>query len=221
MGCVLLNIGSQEWDNLIIKGCGDFGIGISPRQCALLARHAADLLAWNTKMNLTAITKPEDMALKHYIDSLIPARFVPAGSKMLDIGSGGGFPGIPLKILDPSLSLTMLDSVRKKVSFLQYAIGSLSLRDTEALHARAQDLCRQPAYAHAFDVVICRALSALGDFAKLALPFLKPGGRMIAMKGKISEEEIAPVREQLPVDVEKYSLPVSGAERTLLIMRAG
>ncbi len=215
-----MNIGSEEWDNLIIKGCAEFGIVINSQHCALLARHAADLLAWNRKMNLTAITAPEDMAIKHYIDSLIPVRFIPAGSKLLDIGSGGGFPGIPLKILDPSLSLTMLDSVRKKVSFLQYAIGSLSLKGTEALHVRAQDLCKQPACAHAFDIVICRALSDLKEFAKLALPFLKPGGRMIAMKGKISEEEIAPVRDRFSVETERYSLPVLGAERTLLIIQA-
>jgi len=214
-----MNIGSKDWNTLIIKGCAEFGIVINSQHCALLAHHAADLLAWNRKMNLTAITEPEDMAIKHYIDSLIPARCIPAGSKLLDIGSGAGFPGIPLKILDPSLSLTMLDSVRKKVSFLQYAISSLSLKDTAAVHGRAEDFGKQPAYAHAFDAVICRAFSDLGKFAKLALPFLKPEGRMIAMKGKISEEEIAPVREQLAVDVEKYNLPVSGAERTLLIMR--
>ncbi|MGE0082805.1 MAG: 16S rRNA (guanine(527)-N(7))-methyltransferase RsmG [Desulfococcaceae bacterium] len=215
-----MNIGSRDWNHLIVKGCGEFGIGISPEKCGLMARHAADLLAWNRKMNLTAITEPEDMAVKHYMDSLIPARFIPAGSKLLDIGSGAGFPGIPLKIFDSSLILTMLDSVRKKVSFLQYAISSLSLKDTDAVHGRAEDFGKQAVYAHAFDAVICRALSDLGKFAKLALPFLKPEGRMIAMKGKISEEEIAPVREQLSVDVEKYNLPVSGAERTLLIMRS-
>ena len=214
-----MNVGSKNWNHLITKGCGGFGIGISPEQCGLLARHAADLLTWNRKINLTAITEPEDMAIKHYIDSLIPARFIPAGSKLLDIGSGGGFPGIPLKILDPSLALTMLDSVRKKVSFLQYVISSLSLKDTVAVHGRAQDFGKQTVYAHAFDVVICRALSDLGAFAKLALPFLKPGGRMIAMKGKIAEEEIAAVQEQFSVEMEKYHLPVLGAERTLLIMR--
>jgi len=211
-------IGSRGWNHLIVKGCGEFGIAVSPQQCGLMARHAADLLAWNRKMNLTAITEPEDMAVKHYMDSLIPARFIPAGSKLLDIGSGAGFPGIPLKIFDSSLILTMLDSVRKKVSFLQYAIGSLSLKDTAAVHGRAEDFGKQPAYAHAFDVVICRAFSDLGKFAKLALPFLKPEGRMIAMKGKISEEEIAPVQEHFIVEREEYQLPVSGAERTLLIM---
>ncbi len=214
-----MNIGSKDWNHLIIKGCGEFGIAVSPEKCGLLARHAVDLLAWNRKINLTAITEPEDMAVKHYIDSLIPARFIPTGSKVLDIGSGAGFPGIPLKIFDSSLILTMLDSVRKKISFLQYVISTLSLKDTAAVHGRAEDFGKQAAYAHAFDVVICRALSDLGKFAKLALPFLKPEGRMIAMKGKISEEEILPVQEHFTVERKKYQLPVLGAERTLLIMR--
>ncbi|MEE4355356.1 MAG: 16S rRNA (guanine(527)-N(7))-methyltransferase RsmG [Desulfococcaceae bacterium] len=215
-----MNIGSKDWNDLIIDSCREFGADISPEQCGLLARHAEELLRWNRKVNLTAITEPQEVAVKHYIDSLIALPFIPAGAKVLDMGTGGGFPGLPLKIAVPSLSLTLLDSVRKKISFLQFVIRSLQLKEAEAIHSRAEELALKPGYRGEFDIVICRALTDLGVFADMALPFLKSGGKQIALKGKITEEEMAPVRLRMHTDVEKYVLPVFKAERTVLIMKA-
>ncbi len=213
-------IGSREWNELIIKSCRSFQIKIRQEDCGLLARHAEELLRWNRKVNLTAITEPQEVAVKHYIDSLIALPFIPAAAKVLDMGAGGGFPGLPLKIAVPSISLTLLDSVRKKISFLQFVIRSLQLKEAEAIHSRAEELALKPGYRGEFDIVICRALTDLGVFTDMALPFLKSGGKLIALKGKITEEEMAPVRLRMHTDVEKYVLPVFKAERTVLIMKA-
>jgi 16S rRNA (guanine527-N7)-methyltransferase len=222
-----MEIGSQAWCTLIQEGAAAMGITVSSAQAAMFARHAGALLAWNRTTNLTAITDPEAVAVKHFLDALAPLRHIPAGSAVLDIGSGGGFPGLPLKVMAPSLSITLIDSVRKKVSFLKYAIRTLGLTGVEAHHIRAEALARQPERAGGFDVIVCRALTALADAIRLGRPLLKPGGLMIAMKGEISEAEIrtaAPGEdggavETHAIETIAYTLPVLSLPRRLYLVR--
>lgn len=221
-----MKIGSQAWLKLIEDGAAAMDIRVSPAQADLFARHAEALLAWNRTTNLTAITAPEDVAVKHFIDAAAPSPHIPAGSAVLDIGSGGGFPGIPLKIMAPSLSVTLIDSVRKKASFLKYVIRTLKLEGITVRHIRAEALAGQPDMARSFDVIVCRALTALADFIRMGRPLLKDGGIMIAMKGDISREEITAARalaapkdasEKISIETIHYTLPVLNLRRRLYL----
>jgi 16S rRNA (guanine527-N7)-methyltransferase len=138
---------------------------------------------------------------------------------MLDIGSGGGFPGIPLKILIPSLSVTLIDASRKKVSFLKHIIRNIKLIEIDARQIRAEELAKEKPAKNCFDVIICRAFSRLDKIILKALPLLAKDGIIIAMKGKISESEIESAgKNNLSLSVEKYKLPFLELERTLVII---
>jgi 16S rRNA (guanine527-N7)-methyltransferase len=183
--------------------------------------------------NLTAITRPEEIALKHFVDSIAPATGMPAKARLLDIGSGGGFPGIPLKIIRPSLDVTLIDSSRKKVSFLKHVIRTLGLSGISAVHCRAESMSNGPGTAMGFDVVICRALASLEDFVPLALPLLAKKGTGMALKAKAAETEVAQAQRAaewlakphlgagraLVFNQTTYTLPFLDAERALVTFR--
>ncbi len=220
-----MEIGSLEWQNLILNGAQELGITIDERVSALFCSHASELINWNRKINLTAITHPRDIAIKHFLDSLVPAKFIPEGSRLLDIGSGGGFPGIPLKIVKPSLSIHLIDGVRKKANFLKHAIRTLRLDQSQALHIRAENLHKNPDYNHSFDVIISRALTNLESFVKAALPLLANQGRIMAMKGEVDHDELEILRslvdaERYVLETQKYSLPTIQHQRSLIILRS-
>ena len=220
-----MEIGSREWQNLILDGAQKLGINIDERVSALFAAYAAELINWNRKINLTAITHPRDMALKHFLDSLVPAEFIPDGSRLLDIGSGGGFPGIPLKIVKPSLSIHLIDGVRKKVNFLKHAIRTLRLDQIEALHIRAENLHRHLDYMNSFDVIISRALSNVESFVKVARPLLTNQGLIVAMRGKVDQDEQEKMRsivsaERYGLQTHNYCLPTIHHQRSLVILRS-
>lgn len=192
----------------------------------------SELLAWNKKTNLTAITDAEEVAEKHIIDSLIPAKFIPENASVLDLGTGGGFPGIPLKIFMPSLSVIMVDSARKKINFLKYVIRVLNLQNIFAHQFRVETLSDHPDFAGQFDVAISRAFTSLAKFLALAAPLIKPDGMIIAMKGKEVEKEINDLKlagiggnlylinkKEMRLQIEKYRLPVSGDERSLVMVK--
>lgn len=214
-----MEIGDREWLTMLREGAASLDVEITPEQAECFAEFARLLLLWNRRFNLTAITEPEEVAIKHFIDSLAPLPLITEEARVLDIGAGGGFPSIPLKIARPSLRLTLIDSVRKKVTFQQQAILGLNLSNAEARHIRAEDYPKQ--IGGRFDVVICRALGALAAFARLALPMTAEGGRIIALKGRLKPEETDELREKLPalsVDIRRYNLPFSGDHRTLAIL---
>jgi len=221
-----MQIGSTEWEDIIINGAKIFDIQIGSKEAGQFSTHAGELIKWNSKTNLTAITDPLEVAVKHFLDSLAPASIIPAGSSMLDIGSGGGFPGIPLKIILPSLSVSLVDSSRKKISFLKHVIRTLGLEGINACQARVENLSENK---ERFDVVICRAFSSLDKFIESALPVLAENGIMIALKGKTGYKETEPGsllgndnrREGLLYDTKtiQYTLPYIISERSLIIMR--
>ncbi len=205
-----------------MEGAKAMGLSLEQKQTDQFVLHALELMRWNRKINLTAITDPREIAVKHFLDALAPAPLIPRGSTLLDIGSGGGFPGIPLKMVIPSLSVTLIDSSRKKVSFQKHLIRRLSLRDIEARHTRAQAF----AGADRFDVIICRALGSLSAFVGMALPLLAEQGLMIALKGKLSDEEMEKASERVGTDspyikVKTYELPYSRGKRAIVCVRRG
>ena len=213
-----MEIGSVQWKRLIRDGAEEMGFRIDSGKCDQIHAHAENLLFWARKINLTTIRDPVEMAVKHYLDSLAPVGLIPPGAMLLDVGSGGGFPGIPLKILIPTLSVTLLDSSRKKVNFLRYVIRELKLEKIQALQGRAENLSPDTP----FDVVVGRAVSGLDAFVSMAAPLLAADGRMISFKGKDAQAEnesrIASLKALFSVDIHSYVLPYLKIERSLVII---
>ncbi len=215
-----MRIGSDAWNTLVINGSRELGVSLTHQQADMMAVHAKELLNWNKTSNLTAITDPYAVAVKHFVDSIAPVPYVKKGSRTLDIGAGGGFPGIVMKIVEPSLEITLVDAVRKKVSFLQYIIRKLKLEKISALHDRAQNLGKQPGFKGEFDVVICRAFSSIESFAQLALPFLKYDGAAVALKGKPEDPAIESLMgKDWRVSRSTYRLPGIEANRCIYTLR--
>lgn len=182
---------------MLTDGCKELGVELDARKTALFEKYLQELKNWNKKINLTAITKDEDIIKKHFLDSLTPLKTIEELNvkKILDIGSGAGFPGIPLKIVDKDLSVTLMDSVEKKVLFMRHIIRTLGLSNPpgsiEAIHSRAEDPKTIEKYKNSFDAAITRAFSSLPDIIKMSLPYIKEGGFILAMKGPEVEKELA------------------------------
>lgn len=226
-----MQIGDPEWNQLIENGAAILGIRVSAFQIAQLGVHTQEMLLWNRKTNLTAITLPMEVAIKHVVDSLAIARWIHPEASVLDVGSGGGFPGIPLKILMPSLSVTLIDSSRKKNSFQHHVIRKLGLANICARQTRIEALSEHPdcfqSGAPAFSVIVCRAFTDLAHFVEIAAPLLAPSGMMLAMKGKINSNELAAVSNVVSrlngvfySRTLSYTLPFIHAERHVYILES-
>ena len=220
-----MEVGSLEWKKVIEKGSAALGVKISEEHAYQFAIHASEMVTWNRKINLTAITDSMDIAVKHFIDSLACTPFVIGSCSLLDIGSGGGFPGIPVKIMNPALSVTLLDSSRKKVNFQKSVIRKLKLERIEAVHARAEQLVEKK--SKSFDIVISRALASLETFALLALPFVADNGSIVSLKKNIDDSEIKTTVEMLKntidsnlttidIQVKRYRLPYLNLDRSII-----
>ena len=224
-----MKIDSDTWRQAVIEGALGLGLDVSVDQARTMGRHALELLQWNRVTNLTTITDPLDVAVKHYVDALAAAPWIGDRARVLDAGSGGGFPGIPLAILRPDLSVTLVDSVRKKVSFLKHAIRTLGLSGIDAVHGRLEDLGMLPEYCGKFDRVVCRAFSSLEAFANLTLPFLSPGGCLLAMKGPQADHAHESANQKddgtiilggtsFSMRIHRYRLPLLNARRSLVML---
>ncbi|MBI5582167.1 MAG: 16S rRNA (guanine(527)-N(7))-methyltransferase RsmG [Deltaproteobacteria bacterium] len=222
-----MEIGSDEWSHLLIAGARALGLELTQAHTRVFACHASELLAWNRVTNLTTVTDPWPMALTHYLDSLAPAGFIPENAVLLDIGSGGGFPGIPLHIALTGLRTTLIDASRKKVSFLRYVIRELRLERIEALHTRAEELAGRRGQLGRYDVIVSRALSAIEPYVRMAVPLLGADGRIIALKGGVPAEEVEALRlaagngslgAALSLRRHAYTIPDRTSERSIFIL---
>jgi 16S rRNA (guanine527-N7)-methyltransferase len=178
-----MRIESEKWMRLVRDGAAQMGLEVNRQQALLFSRHARLLMQWNRKINLTAITDPVDIAVKHFLDALAPMKYIPAHGHLLDIGTGAGFPGIPLKIMRPRQPMTLIDSVRKKINFVKCAIRELSLQRIVALHTRAEALSTQLPKDDGFDIIVCRALTDLELAVRLAAQLLAHNGQIILYQG--------------------------------------
>ena len=202
-----------------------YDLEVSRETYQKLEDYAAFLVAYNENVNLTAITDGDGILKKHFIDSLLlhgicKAQF-PEGGRVLDIGSGAGFPGVPLALQRPDLRITLLDSLNKRIVFLQQLCEKLGL-SYEAVHGRAEQLAKEETYREQFDVVTARAVAALPTLAEYSLPFVKIGGYWIAMKGP--GEDVQPALQAMRVlggkliDTHRYTLP-DGEERVIYVVK--
>ncbi|MFH1147433.1 MAG: 16S rRNA (guanine(527)-N(7))-methyltransferase RsmG [Pseudomonadota bacterium] len=211
---------------LLARAALEIGIDLSPAHLDKFAVYLTELKEWNEKLNLTALRNDRDIVIKHFVDSLSLCRFISGGSHVVDAGSGAGFPGIPLKIVNPSLFLLLVDAKRKKVHFLRYIIRTLELKDIDAIQAHLDhETSRTPEYCEKADVVVSRAFSDLRIFLDLCLNLLKPGGTAIAMKGPAVDKEIEKVAAgdryaayEKTADSE-FTLPFTKDKRRVLVYR--
>lgn len=205
----------------------EHGIEVSEEQLKQFERYYEELVSWNEKMNLTGITEREQVYIKHFYDSISLAFHVPMGEigSMADIGSGAGFPGIPLKICFPHVELTIVDSLNKRIQFLQHVVNELGLSQVRLLHGRAEDMGRQADLRDAFELVTARAVARMAVLNEFCLPFVKPGGLFVAMKGSNPEDEVKEAARSLSelkgkwVSTPAFSLPLENSERHLVLIQ--
>ncbi len=173
--------------------CSEFGIEITPDITEKLNLYGNLLLEWNEKINLTAITEPEDVLYKHFYDCILFFKnsLVPENAKIIDVGTGAGFPGLVLKIVRPDLEVTLLDSLNKRINFLNEVIDKLGLKGITAVHSRAEDGGKNSLYREKYDIACARAVAAMPILMEYCVPFVKIGGQFIAMKGPSVKDELA------------------------------
>ena len=183
---------TEEQRDLLCRGLTRLGVPYTPEAVERLGLYCRRLLEKNQVMNLTAITDPADVMTLHCLDSaaLLPTRAL-GGRKLIDVGTGAGFPGLVLRILDPTIRLTLLDSLGKRVEWLTELCRELDLPDVVLLNGRAVELSRRKTHREQYDVAVSRALAAMPMLAELCLPYVKPGGLFLAMKSNKTDEEIA------------------------------
>jgi len=210
----------KAWLDFFSKSAACEGINLSEHQCALFLSYMHELLDWNRTTNITRITEPRAVAIKHFLDSLLVTRYIDiTNTTIADVGSGGGLPGIPLAILEPACSVVLMESVGKKCAFLKHAVRALELGNVEVYHGRAE-AC--PALA-AFDLAVSRALASVENCVAVCSRLIKPQGAIVCMKGRLPVEEIKVMQKtkspRFKVDSHGYSLPEQGDERSVVILR--
>ena len=180
----------MEFREKLINKFSEYNVSLNETQVLQFEQYYNLLIEWNNKFNLTAITDEDEVIEKHFLDSVLPQALLGENAKVIDIGAGAGFPSIPLKIMRPDLSFILIDSVNKKVTFINEVISQLKLTNTTAIHTRIEDLAVNPAYRECFDICISRAVARLNTLSEYSLPFVKIGGDMLAYKSKQIDEEL-------------------------------
>lgn len=214
---------NEQGKELLVTGAASLGVNLTTAELGKFYALAAELKKWGRKINLTAIREDKDIAVKHFLDSLTLLRIVGAKGDLLDIGSGGGFPAIPLKIMCHDLHVVSVDAVEKKIIFQRHVARQLGLSRFEALHARAEEL--SAGHAGSFGWIVSRAFADLPTFVRIALPLLAEDGHIIAMKGRGGREEAAaslPALRDMEVEVKEiveFCLPSSGDLRALIVIK--
>jgi 16S rRNA (guanine527-N7)-methyltransferase len=215
----------EEEKELFIKGLNFFHISMTEERIKSLFEYMEMVLDWNQKINLTAITDRKEFILKHLIDSLSVLPHVQNKTKnLIDVGTGAGFPGIPLKIAKNELHITLLDSLNKRIQFLKEVISSLNLQNVKPFHSRAEDGGNHKDFREKYDCCVSRAVANLPVLSEYCLPFVRVGGIFISMKALL-EREIEDSREGLKIlggeieDLKKFSIPGTEYNRTIIIIR--
>lgn len=182
------------------------------------------LIEWNKKINLTSIIEPKDIIIKHFVDCGTILKYLKKGETIIDIGTGAGFPGIPLKILNETLKVTLVDSLNKRINFLNEVCEQLKLENVKLIHARAEDLARNGEYREKFDKSVSRAVANLSTLSEYDLPFVKKNGQMIAMKGFDIEEEVQNSKKAINIlggkitEINKFSLIDTDNKRSVVVI---
>ncbi len=201
------------------------GFSLSDEQFEKFSTYSSLLVEWNEKINLTAITDPYGISVKHFEDSVLPLKMleIPENSSLIDVGTGAGFPSVPMKIIRPDLKITLLDGLNKRVNFLKELCAELSIK-ADFIHGRAEELGKQAQFREKFDFATARAVASLSELCEYCLPFVSLGGSLIALKGSTGKEEALSAENAAallgggPAKISEYSLE-NGDRRTLIVIK--
>ena len=211
-----------------IAQCAAHGLVLNGQQIDQFERYYQLLVEWNEKMNLTAITQREEVYLKHFYDCLMVLWNMPLEDyalQLCDVGAGAGFPSIPLKIAHPELQVTIVDSLQKRLTFIEHLAEELGLEGVSCVHGRAEDVGQNPAYRGQFDIVTARAVASLNVLAEYCLPLVKIGGQFLALKAQKSDQELEEAGAAIRVlgakliKVTEDQLPVESADRRYILIQ--
>lgn len=212
--------------DLLVDGCSEFGVMLTNTQIDQFIKYFEILVDWNKVMNLTGITEFNEVLVKHFVDSLAVAKILDMENvnSVIDVGTGAGFPGIPLKITFPHMKITLLDSLKKRIGFLDEVIGQLGLKDIETIHGRAEEYAKQKSYRETYDLCVSRAVANLATLTEYCIPYVKVEGKFIPYKSGKIDEELANSEKAVKIlggnisDIKKFCLPSSDIERSFIII---
>lgn len=212
--------------NLLSKGALTLNIDLNDIEINRFIKYKELLKDWNTKINITAITDDDEIDTKHFLDSLTPfvTDIFDGNKKVIDIGTGGGFPGVPLKIINPDLEVTLLDSLNKRIIFLNEVITELGLNGIEAIHGRAEELSIKPIYREQYDICVSRAVASLDTLSEYCMPFVKVGGYFVSMKGPDIKDELELSKNAIDtlggkvIDTKLVEIPKTDIVHSLIII---
>lgn len=214
----------EEFSKYLKEAFDSIQIKINEEQEEKFYKYMCMLLEWNEKINLTAIVEPKEIIIKHFIDSAILLTKQKIEGKCIDIGTGAGFPGIPIKILKDELEVTLVDSLNKRVVFLNEVINKLNLKNITAIHSRAEELGQNKVYREQYDIVLSRAVARINILAEYTVPFAKINGKVIFMKSQEIKEELNEGKmaiKKLGGKIERqdeFIIPKTDIKRTLIII---
>lgn len=209
----------------LADACEEINVHLTDAQTEQFLLYKQLLLEWNAKINLTAITDEKEIMLKHFVDSLTIAGDIPPFQKVIDVGTGAGFPGLPLKIYNNDITLVLLDSLNKRIKFLEAAVTGLGLSNVTCIHGRAEVLGRDPLYREEFDVCVSRAVAALSVLAEYCLPFVKVGGQFIALKGPTAYDEAKTAETPIKLlggqisSIKTVNLPFTDIKHSIIFVK--
>ena len=214
----------NEFKEKMIINVDKLGINLSEIQLKQFYNYMNLLIEWNKKINLTAITEPDEIILKHFVDSLTISKYISDGTKVVDVGTGAGFPGIPLKIVRQDVDITLLDSLQKRINFLDEVINELNLEKITTVHSRVEDFGKNKKYREEFDIATSRAVANLSTLSEYLLPLVKVGGKVISMKGSLIQEELENSKNAIKIlggkieKVDEFDLPNSDISRNIVLI---
>jgi len=200
-------------------------IDLNEEQLEKFKKYMHLLLEWNEKINLTAITEEDEVILKHFVDSMTVLKYVDEGASIVDVGTGAGFPGIPVSIANDEVNVTLVDSLNKRINFLQEVISEINLRNIKAIHSRAEDFGQNKEHREKYDISVSRAVANLSVLVEYLLPLVKVGGKCICMKGSEVEEEITNAKfaiKELGGKIEvidEFCLPGTDIKRNIIVIK--
>lgn len=212
----------KEFEKEIIEKSEKIGVVLNKKQLNQFYEYMNLLLDWNEKINLTAITEPEEIILKHFVDSLTIAKYIEKGQSLVDVGTGAGFPGIPLKIYREDISIMLLDSLNKRINFLNEVIEKLDLKHITTIHSRVEEFGKNRKYREKFDVATSRAVANLATLSEYMLPLVKIGGKSICMKGPEISQEIENSKRAIKIlggrveKIDEFELASTNNKRNII-----
>ncbi|MGU9539945.1 16S rRNA (guanine(527)-N(7))-methyltransferase RsmG [Clostridium tepidum] len=217
----------MEFFNILQMSCNDVNLDFNDKKYNQFIKYKNLIQEWNKKINLTAIVEDEEIIKKHFIDciKIFKASPIKEAKSLIDIGTGAGFPGIPIKILRDDIKITLLDSLQKRINFLNIVIGDLKLQDIQCLHGRAEDYAQETEHRQNYDIAVSRAVANLAVLSEFCIPFVKKGGYFVAMKGPSVEDEITVAKKSIEIlggkieDIIKIDIEDTDLKHNLVIIK--